>query len=817
MIVGLAMVLILAAVAAGIAAFARFVGRPIPTLLLAAFVLAAMLPSGRAWVSDRSILPLDHTQFVRPWLRPEMRPPYNPNLNDVATMILPWTEAVRRAWLDGELPLRDRWNGCGTPLAANSLSAAFSPLTLLALLLPLARVFTLIAAIKILLAAVGAWLWIREIGATSRAAAFGGVAFGLSLALAPPWLLYPHSSVLCLWPWTLFLIERLRDGDARFRSRTIGALAGVFALEALAGHPETLFVGLAFAAVWMLLRIVFGDPIRPRRWLVAVLAAGAIGAGLTAFLLIPSALAILASGRMAQAHRAYWEPVLSLLPHGPLWRPAATSLFPHVMGNGIASPMLPLDSGAFPETALGYFGIVAWAAALLCLRPGSPRPRVERALLVLLALGWTIATGVWPVAEIFSRTPAFRLIFPLRFHLWESLAGPAIAALELDRFARDARASGGRRPWIAAAVIAAALAAAGFALFRAFAREHAASGPYAVWFQHRQLLVVTAVLAAFAVSAFLLRRLPELWVAAISLLCGAELLYQWRIVSRPLYDPAELFPKTPLIRFLDAQARPFRVAGEGPALFPSTNVFAGVEDVRTHDAVERRDYLDFLDATCGYRYEYFKILRNLDAPALDFLNVRYVLAGPQGHAPGTRWDLAYEGPDGRLFENGNVLPRAFVPERVRFVAPQPPGWPPAADANALFGGSFREIAGNADWRQTAWVLDPGGTNTEGGDAAISEYAETTNAASFTANVKSREAWVVLSLVQDGGWSARDDSGRPLELRRANGPFLALHLPDGPHRVRLRYVPPGFAAGAVISAATLLIVLLAAGRRRVAPK
>src|SRR5262249_27573950 len=160
-------------------------------------------------------------------------------------------------------------------------------------------------------------------------------------------------------PWTLFLIERLRDAGRR--RRTIAALAGVFALQGLAGHPETVFIGLVFAAAWMLLRVFFGDPDRPRRWVRAAAAAGAIGAGLTAFLLIPSALAILASGRMAQARQAYWEPVLSLVPHGPLWRPAATSLFPHVMGNGIASPMLPVDSGAFSETALGYFGIVGWA------------------------------------------------------------------------------------------------------------------------------------------------------------------------------------------------------------------------------------------------------------------------------------------------------------------------------------------------------------------------------------------------------------------------------------------------------------------------
>ena len=71
------------------------------------------------------------------------------------------------------------------------------------------------------------------------------------------------------------------------------------------------------------------------------------------------------------------------------------------------------------------------------------------------------------------------------------------------------------------------------------------------------------------------------------------------------------------------------------------------------------------------------------------------------------------------------------------------------------------------------------------------------------------------MVQDGGWTAREAaSGRALELRRANGPFMALTLPAGVHRVALRYSPPGFRAGVVISALTVLVALgLALADRR----
>ena len=65
---------------------------------------------------------------------------------------------------------------------------------------------------------------------------------------------------------------------------------------------------------------------------------------------------------------------------------------------------------------------------------------------------------------------------------------------------------------------------------------------------------------------------------------------------------------------------------------------------------------------------------------------------------------------------------------------------------------------------------------------------------------------MLSLVQDGGWSARDEKGEAVAVLPANGPFLAVAVPAGEHRVLLRYSPPGFRAGTVISVSTLVVLL-----------
>jgi len=808
-IVSLAILLLLGCAAAAVAGAARWLDRPIPKGALAGFVLVAVLPYPQAFVSRQTPLPLDHAVFIQPWNFGAAVTPYNPYLNDIATQVLPWAKAVRLAWKDGSLPLRDRWNGCGTPLAANSVSAAFWPLTFMALMLPLARAFVLIGAIKLLLAASGMWLWARELGASKKPAGFAAVAFALSFSFVPPWIFYPQSNVFCLWPWMLFAIERCRDG--RRRPRAIAGLTAVFALIALGGHPESAAMGFFFAGLWLAARRLAGDlpDIAPLARTLAL--AAAIALGLTAFLLLPSVLAIAASGRLAAAARPYWQPHLSLLPHAPRWLGILPAFFPHTLGNAVTAPTVPGGTGTFCEMAMGYTGIVGWTAALLVFRPGARRRHSEWVLWGLLLCGFGVAVCAWPLAEIFARIPGIRYVFPLRFNGWVALAAPAIAALELERYAKDAQ--DGRAAPTAGVVIPILLAAGGVVLYELALELRRTDG--SLGFQRGQLGVVLTVLALSALVAIAARGRPGGYIAGMTLLCGAELLFQWAGLNR-LYSPELLFPEPPLVRFLHAQPGTFRVVGIGPTLFPSTNVFARLEDVRTHDAVERRDYMAFLDATCGYPYaDYFKMIRNADAPALDFLNVRFALGGPRDAAPGPRWRPVYAGADGTAFENANVLPRAFAPDRIRFVA-APPARPwPIFDAASAFGPAFLEIAALTDWRATAYVLSAGGAEAANPPVEVSEYAESTNRASFRARVPEGgpDGWVVLSLVQDGGWSARDSAGAAVPARLANGPFLALRIPPGERRIVLRYCPPGMRLGSAVSIATLGLLAAAAVRTR----
>lgn len=759
------LLLLYTATVAAIRAAAIGLRRPLSRSAFAAVLGLPLLFLLPGFFTATTPLPADHSLLIWPWHVLAGPPARNANLNDLAMQMAPWAKAVRLAYKSLELPLRDRWNGCGTPLAANGQSAAFSPFTFLGLILPLARAATLTGALKLALALAGMWLWLRELRLSNGAALFGAMSFSFSMTMIP-WLFFPHTAVICFWPLALFAVELLRDRSASARAFLLLALT--FLVWPLGGHVESVALGSLFIVLWLASRAALGTLPDFPRLAARILAAGLLALGLDAFALLPQVLAIRASNRFVLVAHPFWAKDFSILPRATFWHGGLlTPLFPRLFGDEITAPMIPGGAGSYPEMGLGAFGLVGWVAALSIFRPGSRRDRASLALLIPMIFGFGAAIGLWPFAEISGAIPLLRLMTPLRFFTLLSIGGTALAAFEADRLARDLGAGG--RSWLFPPALAAVLAGVASIAFSRVASLHAAAGGWASE-RHAWIFSVVVLLATGATFAlFGLRRArAELLPAALAVLAAAALFGEGLRIYR--FQPIEkLFPETPLVRFLKTRPRPFRVAGEGATLFPNSNVFAGVEDVRTHDPVERREYVDFLNAACGYDPAgYFKTLRDVNAPALDFLNVRYLVSSPGRGSPGPKWKGVYSGADGTVFENSQAFSRVF----------------PA---------------------------DPSAT------LAISRYRESTNRVAFHSRAPGdRFVLAEASLVQDGGWSARDEAGRKLAVTRVRGPFLGVAIPAGDHDLFLDYSPTGFRTGGWISLSALLFAASAAAvftRRR----
>src|ERR1041385_1000443 len=202
---------------------------------------------GRALLTDNVYAPVDLPYVTEPLkgMREPMGMPeiHNGVISDLYAQMIPWRKAVQYAYSHGQWPLWNPFILSGSVLAASAQPAAYSPFTLIALLLPVAKGLTFSAALTFFLAGLGAFLFARELGCRESVALFAAGGFMYVKALAF-FLLWAIGGAWALFPLVLLATRRCVRAPSL---RSASFLCAVLVIEVLAGHPETLlhiiFVG----------------------------------------------------------------------------------------------------------------------------------------------------------------------------------------------------------------------------------------------------------------------------------------------------------------------------------------------------------------------------------------------------------------------------------------------------------------------------------------------------------------------------------------------------------------------------------------------
>jgi hypothetical protein len=179
----------------------------------------------------------------------------------------------------------------------------------------------------------------------------------------------------------------------------------------------------------------------------------------------------------------------------------------------------------------------------------------------------------------------------------------------------------------------------------------------------------------------------------------------------------------------------------------------------------------------------------VDSRALDFLGVRYVVYS--ANRTPEEYSLVSSNDGYGLYANRNPLSRAFIVYEVQV-------------AN---DGAARQILqnGDFDYAKTVVLAQPPSLDLPApGDGSISiqQYVPTSGALTMTART-SRPGILVLSepyYRERRVWI----NGNEAETLRANLGFIAVELPEGEHRVELRYVPSSLFLGGGITIVTILM-------------
>jgi len=435
-----------------------------------------------------------------------------------------------------------------------------------------------------------------------------------------------------------------------------------------------------------------------------------------------------------------------------------------------------------PETARAGSVILALALVALVV---APRRRETWFFFVLAVVcAWAGAEAL-PVSRILHALPLFDIALNHRFVYAAAFFLSILAAIGIDGASAAPRRAAGVVIAVAAALgIAATIVSPGQLKLGLPANLIRVN----VLAELVPLLAIVVLLAARAAPRAAL-------LAILGLLLAQRVIEDGGIY--PSLPQRVFYPEIPTIRAVPKDsAEPFRIAGAHFALIPDTAALYGMEDVRGYEAMTNARLAATYPAWCVGQPVSFNAIGELHKPFLSFLNIRYLFAPPDTLPPHP-WKLVAEDKGGKLFENVEVLPRAFVPPRIRYEPSSTPILAAMYEATDFAGTAWIEAR---EYPPHEIFNGPGRVTTRRAKLGLEMDASMEG-----------DGWIVISQTAWKGWRAYID-GRRAETKYANHAFLGLFVPAGRHHIRLIYLPDSFTRGRAISFGTLaLLVLIALSR------
>ncbi len=527
------------------------------------------------------------------------------------------------------------------------------------------------------------------------------------------------------------------------------AVAGAGALCLHTGHLQYCYYSALFLFLYILSRTLAwsraGNWRTLRQVLGYLLCASMLSVGLTAYLIVP----LLADAPLISRSTASYT--FFLARHALTPRHLTTLLYPEALGT-------PLN-GSYPHHELwedvAYFGLIPLFLAIVGAVCGRRRP-FTLFLTVSFLLSLVMAMDSPLLRLAYTAVPGFQLFrCPSRFLFLTAFFGIALSGIGLDEVLRRLRKRFSQ-PWL---------------------------GPVFV-------------------------------VVLLALVTGEGMLYARRYLTTVPHG--EALPKTAYERFLAEEATVFRVA---PISRYIVNYgWAAPMDLQLitgYDPFNLKHYQAYFDllkwgATRPKEARVWTDLTRISRPdLLDALNVKYLISPARLVRAGARFKelmhwkdepvfVFYVGvkrSDIYLYQNQHFMPRAFWAGEVVGVQDE------TEMINVM---TTKNLAG------TAVILSSSNRASQFSDSLTDKVEIVASRGGYVCMETKSQAsrFLTISEVWHPGWRALID-GKPLQLHQTNLALIGAWIPEGKHRVVLRFRPSYWPAAVGISAfsAAILVFLL----------
>ncbi len=692
----------------------------------------------------------------------------------------PFFEHPWSLWTDGLF--------CGYPIAGDTQSGVFNPLALV--LRAVGGSFDAFVVSGYALCGAGGW----ALGRTLTGSSLAGLASGAALPLSGFVMgQLDHVAAVHVAGWVALALAALEAFHRSGSARAWAGLALSVGGAVLAGSLQfTVWGGVLLVAV----AVARAAPRRDRWRFLGAVALAAVLAALLAMVALSPAVELVG---LSMRSRLEWENFVSNS-YAPGLLPSF--FFPGLFLGGAAPAGVPGVESS------GYVGVVVLLLAVAGL---ATAPRADRLLWgSVVAVALTLSLGPsTPLARLVFHIPGLNLFRGPSRHFFElSLGVAALCAHGVAAALR--RETSGRRLAVVGVAFALLLAAAcGLLLWQTPA-------VLAVPLPAERLSPVSSAVAwPFVTGAAALallassRRRPVVASAALVALVAAELVWLHRHASSreamPLEGTAPVRAEVaPLLAGATAGGhRSLVLRGYWDALVPANGALRlGASSASGYSPLEPRAYAELtgIDPN-GVVFDPGPLVGEGNQ-LLDVLAVGVVVTGPSQHLAAPRFEPLLELPEGRVYRNARVRPRAWFVREV--LAVERDEAVEALTKGALPGGRRFDAASMAlvERAEARQYEGPGceATMVARGEGWL-EVDTSCGAAGF----------LVVSERGFPGWRATVD-GAAAPLFRTDLLVSGLQVPAGRHAVRLVYRPSSVWGGGLATLAGLAVLAFVSARR-----
>ncbi len=572
----------------------------------------------------------------------------------------PWKELAIWSEKKLELPLWNPYGFSGTPLLANMQSGAFYPLNILFFLLPFNIAWSLLIIFQPLLAGAFLYVYLRNLKINTWASVIGSIVFAFS-GFSMSWLEWGTIVNTVLWlPLILLSIDKIVSIENRkvFVWSLVYLFSMTFAF--FAGHLQTFFYLFTFLSIYFFAKWMQVGWQKKILFLFFIL--NSLFIILTAVQWIPTLRFILLSARnvdQVSFNNPGW-----FVP----WQNLIQFIAPDFFGNPSTLNYWGVwNYGEF----IAYVGVLPLIMAIFAIFFRHDRKTFFFGTIFFLSLIFALPT-IFAKIPFALNVPFISTSQPTRLLFITDFSLAILSAFGFDYFLKQKK--GILYPLTFVGFILACCWA--FVTFGAKFTKDVSIDNLLV--AKHNLIVPSIIFAVLLLLIFIWAKFFDkrksillIWILLI-IVVGFDLLrFSWKF--NPFTQKSYLFPDTSSINFLQKQQGEFRImTTDSQILPPNFSSIYRLQSVDGYDPLYLLRYGELVaaserkkaDINSPFGFNRIITPHNYDSKIMDLLGVRYVLSLSDLDFP--KLKKVFQEGQTRIYENKDVLPRAFFVEKTMF-------------------------------------------------------------------------------------------------------------------------------------------------------